>query len=82
MTPTPKEKAQELVDKMYESDSSIFMTLKAAKACAILAVDGIMKEIGRVGGYDYDFSDESGLSKTKEERIEYYQEVKEELLKM
>lgn len=45
MTPTPKEKADELVKKMYKimSDSVSDITLYFAKQCALVAVDEILK---------------------------------------
>jgi hypothetical protein len=39
---TPKEKALELVDKMYGNESD-YMTDQQAKQCALIAVDEIIK---------------------------------------
>ena len=39
---TPKEKAQELVDRMY-GDESDYMTDYQAKQCALIAVDEIIE---------------------------------------
>ena len=45
---TPKEKAQELVEKMYRahSGSASAITMYFAKQCALIAVDEILSAIG------------------------------------
>lgn len=64
---TPKEKAEELFEKMYEY--AIFD--EAAKQCALIAVDEILKAVND--------PDETFLSK---DGIDYWQEVKKEIEKL
>ena len=73
---TPKEKAEELVDKMYFSrrynEIENYIAAKEwehAKQCALIAVDELIKS------WDKDLYENCGAS-------EYWQEVKEELLKL
>jgi len=49
---TPKEKADELVKKMYEvrSGSVSMITLHFAKQCALIAVDEILKDREEIDG--------------------------------
>lgn len=66
---TPKEKAQELVDKFnYESKHYLILD---AKQCALIAVDEILKECCK--------SSEKKDAKYQDERINYWQQVKHEL---
>ena len=66
---TPKEKAQELTDKyrMFTEFSSI----AAAKQCALIAVDEIILEQCK--------SSELKDAKYQDERLHYWQEVKQEI---
>lgn len=72
---TPKEKAEELVDKYSNikniklSDYSIIY-LPTAKQCALIAVDEILDVITCI--YDYDF----------EKLNPYWEEVKQEIKKL
>ena len=61
---TPKEKAKELIDKMYFS--SLKITKKDAKNCALIAVDEILNQ--------FTWSPSNGTS--------YWQEVKQEIEKL
>ncbi len=66
---TPKEKAQELVDKFnYESKHYLMLD---AKQCALIAVDEIIKECCK--------SSEKKDAKYQDERINYWQQVKHEI---
>ena len=69
---TPKEKAKELVKKMYEvrSGSVSMITLHFAKQCALIAVDEILNTI------EYS-SQADELSK-----ISYWEKVKNEINKL
>lgn len=66
---TPKEKANELVDKYWlvESDnhSASYIDRSMGKKCALIAVDEILK-LQLIDGYDH----------------EYWQEVKQEIKKL
>jgi hypothetical protein len=71
-----KEKAEGLVDKMYYArrykDAEDYIPLEAwehAKQCALIAVDELIKS------WDKDLYENCGTS-------EYWQEVKQELLKL
>jgi hypothetical protein len=66
---TPKEKAQELVKKMYavHSSSASDITLYFAKCCALVAVDEMIEEL-----IVTDFAN----------RFPYWQEVKQEIEKL
>ncbi len=71
-----KEKAEELVDKMYYArrykDAEDYIPLEAwkhAKQCALIAVDELIKS------WDKDLYENCGAS-------EYWQEVKQELEKL
>ena len=64
---TPKEKAKELIDKMY-GDELEYMTEGQAKQCALIAVDEILGDI-----------DDSILHPQNKEAIDYWQEVKKEI---
>ena len=70
---TPKEKADELVKKMYKvmSDSVSDITLYFSKQCALIAVNEIMKMPNI--GYNHN-QDES--------QYDYWQEVKQEIEKL
>jgi hypothetical protein len=66
---TPKEKAEELVKKMYavHSNSASDITLHFAKQCALVAVDEMIEEL-----IVTDFAN----------RFPYWQEVKQEIEKL
>jgi hypothetical protein len=69
---TPKEKAKELVDKIYlvpELNGSCILTKHTAKQCALIAVDEILI-----------IMNEEYLSGAL--KIEYWQEVKKEIEKL
>ena len=72
---TPKEKADELVKKMYKvmSDSVSDITLYFSKQCAIIAVD----ELIRIAPWGGDIDGE-----IEEDSKEYYMKVKEEIEKL
>jgi hypothetical protein len=67
---TTKEKAEELVKKMYliHSNSASEITMYFAKQCALIAVDEIIEQEST---YDPSISD-----------IRYWQEVKQEIEKL
>ena len=71
-----KEKANELVDKMYDVDSTddygeLTMNYKHAKKCALIAVDEIIKALND----DIYIQGETDI----DSHINYWQEVKQEL---
>ena len=71
---TPKEKAQELIDKMYSSYSypfDITVRRRSAKQCALIAVDEIIANIEPSVSMD-----------VIESRIKYWQEAKQEIEKL
>ena len=63
---TPKEKAQELIKKMGD-EAKRFYTWEV-KACALIAVDEIIRELNENFDTLYSF-----------ERVEYWQKVKQEI---
>jgi hypothetical protein len=67
---TPKEKAKELLFKFVALDNDIFCSVNYpyAKQCALIAVDEILDDDV------YDMSE-----KLFEKRIEYWEEVKQEI---
>ena len=70
----PKEKAEELFEKMYFVDDpmgSYPMCFETAKRCALIAVD----EIQKLPNMEYD-------NNKDESQYDYWQEVKQELLKI
>jgi hypothetical protein len=80
---TAKEKAKELVSKMYveykpsEDDASgvyvFYMNLEIAKRCALIAVDEIIQQWEVIDTYIADFGGKLNQS------IRYWQEVKQEI---
>lgn len=72
MTPTPKEKAQELVNKFAklpeEGSLMWYLSFEIAKKCALIAVDEIIEELPE-GSIDY------GISA----RRRFFEEVKKEI---
>jgi hypothetical protein len=72
---TPKEKADELVKKMYEVRSGYvsMITYSFAKQCALVAVDEMLEELDHLAFDDHDY----GTSK-----MIYWQEVKQEINKL
>jgi hypothetical protein len=65
---TPKEKAQELVDKM-EKDFQYFASKEIAKQCALVTVDEIINS-------------KHAWNKTKSVFVNYWQEVKHEIINL
>ena len=70
---TPKEKADELVKKMYKvmSDSVSDITLYFAKQCALVAVDEIINNFGLLTEGKAHYSSSS--------TVKYYEQVKQEI---
>jgi hypothetical protein len=73
---TPKEKADELVKKMYKvhSDSASSITLYFAKQCALIAVNEVILEQCK--------SSELKDPRYQDERLMYWNEVKQEIKKL
>ena len=70
---TPKEKAEELVDKFYPMfTNSVRDTL--SKQCALIAVDEILKELSPLELHP--------LGTYINPKIDYWQEVKQEIEKL
>ena len=71
---TPKEKAIELYNKMYETGfkpKSVLIRIEQAKECALIAVDEILSELTEIPyGLEY-------LN-----RLNYWLEVKQEIEKL
>ena len=67
-----KEKAKELLEKMYDvmdiQDGDLW---KSAKECAIIAVDEMLEEISKWAGGEF--------QEWEKERWKYLQEVKQEI---
>ena len=74
---TPKEKAEELVDKYYNLDDLLYETLSfiQAKQCALIAVDEIIKNGGT--HYIIEYKPNSYTN-----QVWFWQEVKEEIEKL
>ena len=70
---TPKEKADELVKKMYKvmSDSVSDITLYFSKQCALVAVNELIRIAPWAGDIDGEIEDDSK---------EYYMKVKQEIV--
>jgi len=62
---TPKEKAEELVDKYYYHSKCNLLSPFEAKNCALIAVDEVINSI--FGNYEFDFL------------RHFWQEVKQEI---
>ena len=71
---TPKEKAKELVEKFSDLEDGE-MYIGKAKQCALIAVDEIINSLENYGK-------ESDELQNMENDFRYWQEVKQELLKM
>ena len=71
---TPKEKAEELVEKFSDLEDGE-MYIGKAKQCALIAVDEIINSLENYGK-------ESDELQNMENDFRYWQEVKQELLKM
>jgi predicted RNase H-like nuclease (RuvC/YqgF family) len=74
----PKEKADELVKKMYKahSNSASLITLYFAKQCALIAVDEIFEFMKMDDEYT------ETLSNANSKWVGYWQEVKQEIEKI
>ena len=70
MTPTPKEKAEELVDSMYGCAE---INRSEAKQCALIAVDEMLND------YSYMQNVRNANSNQIHSRRVYWQEVKQEI---
>jgi hypothetical protein len=66
---TPKEKAEELVNKYWDDITDLFF--EEAKQCALIAVDEILK-------FTYSLKFGNALS----DELEYWEEVKQEIEKL
>jgi hypothetical protein len=83
---TPKEKAKELIDKMYDTQGPEYgITEDEAKQCALIAVDEI------IYSYPHTYDIEKDKTKDNEDvtiimnvrsNIGYWQQVKEEINKL
>lgn len=68
---TAKEKAEELLHKMFNTGSALYADRIGAKQCALIAVDEILDDDV------YDMSEE-----LFENRINYWEQVKQEILSL
>jgi hypothetical protein len=70
---TPKEKAKELIDKMYATQGPEYgITEDEAKQCALISVDEIIELLVDLSKGFYTFSN----------NLKYYEKVKEEINKL
>ena len=67
---TPKEKAQELVDKFIQTNGNAFF----AKECALIAVDEIINNFGLLT--------EGKAHYSSSNTVKYYEQVKQEIEKI
>ncbi len=74
---TPKEKAEELIHKMYvvHSNSASDITLSFAKQCAIIAVDEILELTKKYKYNPFNWNEITGIYYDS-----YWQQVKQEIL--
>jgi hypothetical protein len=78
MNQTPKEKAVELVEKIYQGVNTHYFTFEHAKQCALIAVDEILKIDRLSGGWGAGHEHMSLDSGMKP----YWIQVKEEINKL
>jgi hypothetical protein len=73
---TPKEKAEELIHKMYvvHSNSASDITLSFAKQCAIIAVDEILEVTKKYKFSPFDYTEITGIHYDS-----YWTQVKQEI---
>lgn len=80
---TPKEKAEDIVNKMYKSP---YVQETEAKRCALIAVEEIIKELGQLRKPEYTTFvlkyGEEAETMDGYEKIDYYQQVKQEIEKL
>ena len=69
---TPKEKARELYDKYWK----IIDTL-TTKQCALIAVDEVLENVN----YFFSELEKDGLPNKFDDEIEYWNEIKQEIIK-
>jgi hypothetical protein len=85
-TMTPKDKAEKIFQSMFWQMYKIAYNnhevekKQAAKLCAIILVDEVIAERGRIGGYDIEEANEEGLVATNREQ--FWLDVKEQILKL
>ena len=74
---TPKQKAEELFDKMSTNngDEHHHCTYYVAKQCALIAVDEILISVYKINFYEYPYD----YSMEDRKHLEYWQEVKQEI---
>jgi hypothetical protein len=80
---TPKQKAQELFDKMCSNDGDEYhhCTYYVAKACALIAVDEIIDQVYSISHQYTAIYDENTKfwNYTESKELKYWQEVKQEI---
>lgn len=69
----PKEKARELVDKYWKITDTL-----TTKKCALIAVDEVLENVN----YFFNELEKDGLPNKFDDEIEYWQEVKQEIIKL
>jgi hypothetical protein len=78
---TPKEKARELVDKYYHLFSVELENTIAdyeAKECALIAVDEVLENVN----YFFNELEKDGLPNKFDDEIEYWNQIKQEIIKL
>jgi len=80
---TPKEKAEELFDKMFLiiENNGMYDDLYKAKECALIAVEEIIKEVYNISHQYTAIYDEKTkfYSYTQSKELKFWQEVKQEI---
>lgn len=84
---TPKEKAEELVNQFLEkipfADTNVYEDWKKemndkSKQCALIAVDEVLENVN----YFFTELEKDGLPNKFDDEIEYWQEVKQQIIKL
>ena len=84
---TPKEKARELVNQFLEkipfADTNVYKDWKKemndkAKQCALIAVDEVLENVN----YFFTELEKDGLPNKFDDEIEYWNEIKKEIIKL
>ena len=75
---TPKEKAEELLNKFNNPDRTNYPYVHNAQQCALIAVDEMQANAGMIWGGR---NTETGLT-ARDEFRKYWQEVKQEIEKL
>ena len=78
---TPKEKARELFNKYADYmnfDNTYANYIEQSKKCALIAVDEVLENVN----YFFTELEKDGLPNKFDDEIEYWQEVKQQIIKL